>query len=295
MPPLPKYERFHRKEGGRMTERIAIIGAGVAGLTAGYLLARRYDVRLYEKTDRIGGNAYTYETRSGEEVDIAVAAFGKAGYPTFYKLLDHLGVRTKLCLGSYMSFHDLDRLTGIYLTPGMSGLLAQRFRLLSPSLLGQIRRLFRGVRKGRRMLSEGALDGLTMAQALERIPELSAEARLMFLCTLCLLSSMSADEVLEAPAWFFFHKLDVHNDVVSPRATYSVRAVENKTKSYIEALAAPIRDSIVLSADIAAVERTPQNVTIVLRDGRREEFDKVVFACNADQALELLEKPTEQE
>ncbi|HDY83064.1 MAG: hypothetical protein DRI34_09855 [Deltaproteobacteria bacterium] len=278
-----------------MKGKIAVIGGGVAGLTAAHLLCRQYQVQLFEKTDRIGGNAYTYRTRDGEEVDIAVAAFGKAGYPTFYKLLKHLGIKTRLCLSSYMSFHDLDRGTGIYLTPGLRGLAAQRFRLLKPSLLRQIRRLFRGVKKSYRLLDQGAFTDQTLAQALERIPELSDEARIIFICSLCLLSSMSASEVLDSPAEFFFHKLKVHHDVISPKAVYSVRAVANKTRSYIDALAAPFRDNIVLSADIRTVERSPQQVSLLFADGSRASFDKVIFACHADQALALLARPNAEE
>ena len=62
-----------------MKQRIAIIGGGIAGLTTAYLLIDKYDIKLYEKSERIGGNAYTLNTRYGEEVDIAVAAFGSKG------------------------------------------------------------------------------------------------------------------------------------------------------------------------------------------------------------------------
>lgn len=64
------------------SKNIAIIGGGVAGLTAGYLLHDNHRVTLFEKTHRIGGNAYTYTTADGQDLDIAVAAFGMAGTTT---------------------------------------------------------------------------------------------------------------------------------------------------------------------------------------------------------------------
>ncbi len=278
-----------------MSQRVAIVGGGVAGLTAGYLLHETQDVTLFEKRDRLGGNAYTYTTDRDETVDIAVAAFGKAGYPNFYRLLKRLGVQTKWCPTSYMSFHNLDTQTGIYITPSPRGLAAQSFRLLGPRQLNVVRRLFKGVRKGRRMMAEGSLEGLTLGASLDVLPELSGDSRLLLLGALCLLSSMSAPEVLESPASFFFHKLDVHSDVVSPRAVWSVRAIKGFTRAYVEALAAPLTDRIKLSSDIVKVRRDAHGVQIIFGDGSRQSFDSIILACPADQAYRLLESPTDVE
>lgn len=278
-----------------MKQRIAIIGGGVAGLTAGYLLHDAHDVTVFEKTDRLGGNAYTWTSSRGEEVDLAVAAFGKAGYPTFYRLLAHLGVKTALCLTSYMSFHDLDGGPGLYVTPTFGGLVAQRFRLLGAGQIRALARVVRGVRRGVALRERGSLAGLTLEQALPQIPQLTGQSRTIFLCALCLLSSMSAPEVLGAPAEFFFGKLATHRDVVSPRAVWSVRAVEGRTRSYIDALAAPLRDRVVLNARVGAVSRQGGGVTLAFDDGSAAAFDKVIFACPVDQALALLASPTDDE
>ena len=291
-------------EGRPQAERVAIVGGGVAGLTAGYLLAQRYDVALYEASDRLGGNAYTVTTGRGETVDIAVAAFGKAGYPRFYALLDHLGVRTRVSPSAYMSFRDLDTGRGLYVTPTVRGLLAQRLDLLRPARLAAFLRVLLGVHHGRRRLHAGRLHGLTMGEALDSLPELRRDddARLVLLSALCLLSSMSVREVLAAPAAFFFHKLDVHSDIISPRAFYSVRTVDGFTRRYIEALAAPLyRAGAVHTA--TAVERVVRGasqgdvprVAIHLPGGRVERFHRVVFATGADQALRLLDEPTPDE
>ena len=116
-----------------MRKRTAVIGGGAAGLSAGYLLRREFELTLFEKEPRLGGNAYTYTARDGEEVDIAVAAFGRAGYKHFFRLLDDLGIATRPSAGSFMSIHDLDRGEGIYMTSNLRGLRAQRFRMLRPS------------------------------------------------------------------------------------------------------------------------------------------------------------------
>ena len=278
-----------------MAERIAIIGGGVAGLTAGYLLSRKHQVDLFEKQDRLGGNAYNYRTSRGEQVDIAVAAFGKAGYPTFYRLLAELGVKTKRCLSAYMSFRDLDTNWGLYMTPKPMGLLRQGFRIMGPRQLGAMWHLLRGVKKLRRMMAEGKLRGMTLEQALELTPGIDDMARVVLLSALCLLSSQSADEVLAAPAEFFAHKLDVHNDVISPKAIWSVRAVRGQTRAYVEALAKPLAGRIHHKSHIDTVRRDEKGVELTFEGGKTQRFDQLVLACPADQALALLNEPTDEE
>ncbi len=273
--------------------RIAVIGGGIGGLTAAYLLSRRHHVTLFEKEQRLGGNAYTLDTREGHAVDIAVAAFGRAGYPHFYRLLDELGIETAVSPGAFTSMHDLDTGEGMYVTPSLTGLLAQRFDLLRPRHLRELLRLRAGLVRLQALVADGDPD-LTLDEALSWIPELEGAPGRMLLFALCLLSSMSCDEVLAAPAAFFAEKLAIHSDVVSPRAFYSVRCVPGGTRRYVQALAGHLPDGVVLRAPVRAVVRDDHGV-IVVSGGEHRRFDDVVIACNADQALGLLDAPTERE
>lgn len=275
-----------------MSNRIAVIGGGAAGLSAGYLLRREFELTLFEKQPRLGGNAYTYTARDGQTLDIAVAAFSRAGYKHFFRLLDELGIATRASAGSFMSFHDLDKGEGIYITPNLRGLRAQRFRMLRPSQLRPLWELSRGLASARRIQEAGGFGGLTVREGLRLLPRITGNAEMIFMCALCLLSSMSAEEVLEAPAWFFFGKLAVFDDVISPKAIYSVRTLPGRTSSYVSALARAFGDRIVCNARIRTVLREDEGIRIVFSDGGEATFDKVIFACNADQVLELLQAPT---
>ena len=268
---------------GQMSKRIAVIGGGAAGLAAGYLLRREFELTLFEKEPRLGGNAYTYTARDGQQLDIAVAAFGRAGYEHFFRLLAELGIVTRSSAGAYMSFHDLDTQQGIYVTPSLRGLRAQRFRILRPSQLRPFWELSRGLAAARRIQKEGGFGDLTVREGLRLLPRISGDAETIFICALCLLSSMSAEEVLEAPARFFFGKIAVHNDVISPKAIYSVRTLPGGTRSYVSALARAFGDRIVRSARIRAVRRDDDRIRIAFSGGGEATFDKVIFACNADQ------------
>ena len=272
-------------------ERIAVIGGGVAGLAAGHFLRRDFELTLFEKESRLGGNAYTFTARDGQEVDIAVAAFSRAGYKHFFRLLDELGIATRPSAGAFISIHDLDRQEGVYVTPNLRGLRAQRFALLRPSLLRRLWGLSRELAAAQKVQAAGGFDGLTVREGLRLLPRIGGDAETILICGLCLLSSMSAEEVLEAPARFFFGKLAVYNDVMSPKAVYSVRTLPGGTKSYVSALARAFEERIVRNARIRAMFRDEGRVRIV-SDRGEDVFDKVIFACNADQALALLDAPT---
>lgn len=264
----------------------------MAGLTAGYYLQRKHKIALFEKSERIGGNAYSHRTPDGKVLDIAVAAFGHAGYKNFYALLKELDIPTAPMQDSYMSFHDLDSQEGLYLTLSPRSALFQDRKLLRPANLQSLAKLFIGLQRAQHRLAKGALKGVTLGRCLEELPEFSGDAKVIFLSALCLLSSMEVHELWASPAEFFLDKLRTHHDVISPKAVYSVRCVRDGTRRYVNALAARYRKEIRFNARISSVERGADGAVLVMENGARETFDAVVFACNPDQALALLPTPT---
>lgn len=273
-------------------ERIAVVGGGIAGLCSAYFLNRDFDVTLFERQSRVGGNAFQLHTSDGYDVDIAVAAFGRAGYPNFYRLLDRLGVRSHPVGAAFAAIQELDSGEGVYISPSWKSLRAQRFALLRPSRVRNLMRMARGVRRAYKVQARGGFEGLTVREAIASIPQIRGEGELFLLCSLCLLSSMSGDQVLDAPADFFFEKLAIHNDVISIKSIWSIRTIEGGTQAYIDALAAGLPGRIELGAQIKTIHRDASGVTIEFADGSRRAFDKLVLACNADQALALLAEPT---
>lgn len=288
-----------------MGKRIAVIGGGIAGLTAAYLLSRKHEVTLFERSDRLGGNAFTLTTPGGDAVDIAAAVFGRRSSPTLFRLFRELDIETVRSFrmnpldlfGPGISYHDLVTGQGVYFTPRLKGLLAQRFAALRPRHTASVLRLLRGLRLAQALRQRGELDGLTLEQALQRIPPLQGEAKLLFLGCLCLISSMHCDAVLDAPAGFFIDKLHAYRDLIAPTplAFLAVRLVKKGTRSYVAALSRPYQDRTMLNARIATVARTGNGVLLQMDDGGTRSFDHVVFACNADQALALLQDPTDDE
>ena len=288
-----------------MQEKIAIIGGGVAGLTAAYLLHQQYDVTVFERSDRLGGNAYTVTTPDGEHVDIATAAFGKFSYKNVFRLFEKLNIDTVKAFrmkpfgvcGPGVGFYHLDSKRGMFLTPGLKGLLAQHFDILRPDRVMSMLRFLRGLQQAHAAAQRGELDGLTIEEALQKIPQLRGDARLIFISCLCLISSMHCNDVLDAPASYFLEKLKRYDDLLPlvPKTLFSVSFAKNGTRSYVRALSAPYRERTILNARIKKVRRQHAGVQVRMDDGKELLFDKVIFACNADQALGLIEQPTPDE
>lgn len=274
------------------SKKIAIIGGGIAGLTAAYYLNKQHDIKLFEKSDRLGGNAYSIDTAEAKAVDIAVAVFGREGYGHFFSLLQELKIETDFSANTFMSMHDLDTKKGIYLTPSLRGGIKQSFDMIKPDHLKSVFGFFRGLKVANQLLDKGLLKGKTMGECIRMVPQFDRNATLFLICTLCLLSSMSASEVLETPAHFFLNKLRTHNDVVSPKVLFSVQATKNGTRSYVEAMSKTFQDKVEFQSKIKTVKRNQKEVVLIMENGTEEKFDHVVFGCNADQALALLEEPT---
>jgi predicted NAD/FAD-binding protein len=173
--------------------------------------------------------------------------------------------------------------------------MAQKFAILKPSTMKSLIKLQSGLAALEQERQAGDLEGLTLHQALARHPEISGAGLDLLLCALCLMSSQECEEVLDAPAAFFVAKLNKYSDVVTPRAMWALKCMNGGSRRYVEAMSNTFRERIVLNANIAAVERRSDGVTLAMADGTRREFDEVIFACNADQALALLAQPTTDE
>ncbi len=278
-----------------MNEKVAIIGGGIAGLTAAYLLNRKYDITLFEKNECLGGNAHTIDTRDGLTFDIAVAVFGKNSYSNFYKLLQEVNVKTCRFSAAGLGMRNLDTKEKYYMTSSVMGMINQRFDMFKPKRLLKMAMGWKVNVTGKEMYEAGELGDMSLEEFFNTQPPTSKESLFMRVFLLCLLTSMYFDEVMKAPASFIFGKMIALEDFFTHRALWALFQAEDKTQSYVNALASYFEHKIILNSKIKKIVRNEEEVLIHMNDGSELHFNKVVFACNADQVLKLLDKPTDEE
>lgn len=275
--------------------KIAIIGSGIAGLTCAYVLNRRHDIRVYEAGSWIGGHTHTVDVSLNGEtqsVDTGFIVFNDWTYPNFIRLLGQIGVKFK---PTEMSFSVCDPASGLeYNGNNLNSLFAQRRNLLSPGFWGMLRDILRFNKAAlldlqqQRIAADTTLGDYLKNQGYgERfiqhyiVPMGSA------------IWSMSRVQMLGFPLQFFVRFFKNHGLLsVNNRPQWCV--IEGGSSRYIEPLTAPFRQHIRLDCPVQRVERDELGVIIHSAAGS-ERFDKVVFACHSDQALQLLASPSQAE
>ena len=274
--------------------RIAVVGSGVAGLTAAYLLQRRYDVLLFEADDRLGGHAHTHDLadpRAGAlAVDSGFIVHNERTYPNLLRLFRELGVATQetemsmsvRCLGCGLEYAGAKGPRGVFARPG--SLADPRFL----RMIGEIRRFHR---HARRLLATGselreAVVGTTLGNFLEQGGYSRYFADHFLVPLVSAVWSTGPELVLRYPARYLFEFLD-HHGMLSVTGSPRWRTVVGGSRTYVERAAKGL-SAVNVSTPVRAVQRGASGVTLWDESGTRHEADGVVLATHPDQALRIL-------
>ncbi|KAA0985309.1 FAD-dependent oxidoreductase [Pseudomonas sp. ANT_J12] len=274
---------------------IAIIGSGISGLTSAYLLNRSHEITLFEAGDWIGGHTHTIEvTVDGQRyaVDTGFIVFNDWTYPNFIRLLGQLGVGFK---PTEMSFSVTDPDSGLeYNGNNFNSLFAQRRNLLSPGFWGMLRDILRFNKEALRDLDEHRIAADTTLDQYLKAGGYGERFILHYIVPMgAAIWSMSMADMLGFPLQFFVRFFKHHGLLsVGNRPQWCV--IEGGSSAYIAPLTASFKDKIRLNCPVTRVEREADGVVIHSPAGS-ERFDKVVFACHSDQALQLLAEPSAAE
>jgi predicted NAD/FAD-binding protein len=268
---------------------IAVIGSGIAGLSAAWLLSQRHRVTLYEEAPRLGGHSNTVEA-AGIPVDTGFIVYNEPTYPNLTALFAHLGVRTK---ESDMSFAvSLDDGGLEYAGTDLAGLFAQPRNLIRPrfwSMLRDLRRFYAEAPSLAATLSPdttlGALlDGRGYGAPFQNDHLLPMAAAIW---------SAPVHALRECSALNFIRFCDNHGLLkYTNRPIW--RTVAGGSREYVRRLRGPVAE-IHQGRGARRVNRMDSAVSVLDASGAESRFDHVVLACHADQALKLLDAPSEQE
>lgn len=288
-------------ERGAPRPRTAVIGGGVSGLTAAYVLARSHEVTLYEADDRLGGHAHTHELKGPDgvvrAVDSGFIVHNDRTYPHLLRLFGALGVATRpttmslsvRCEGCGLEYAG---------ARGPRGLFARRRSAVNPRYLRMLTRIpaFHG--RARRLLATEAhtdsdTSEITLAEFLER-GRFGAYFTAHFAIPLVAsVWSCPPDTALDYPARYLFRFLE-HHGMLSVGGSPSWRTVEGGSARYVERVRERL-DAVYLATPVRALARTPEGVSVTTAGGATALYDSVVVAVHADQALRLLADPTDAE
>jgi predicted NAD/FAD-binding protein len=272
--------------------QIAIVGSGIAGLTAAYRLAPVADVTVFEQNPWIGGHTHTVDVDiEGRQtaVDTGFIVFNEWTYPRFLNLLGELGLHPQ---HTDMSFSVTSETTGIeYAGNNLSTLFAQRRRLLSPAYYRFLLDIMKFNRLAIADLEHGRLNTTqTLGDYLQR-HGLGALFRSHYLLPMAAaIWSSDLDEVDQMSVLFLIRFFKNHG-LLSVTHRPQWFTLPGGSRSYIDPLTARFHDRIHLSTPVERVETHADGVTLSTST-EACQFDGVVMAAHSDQSLRLLASPT---
>lgn len=279
----------------RQPLRIAVIGSGISGLSAAWLLGKTHDVTLYEKDRRLGGHSNTVtHTVQGRQVaiDTGFIVYNEATYPNLTAFFRHLGVETAR---SDMSFGvSLDGGGFEYSSNSALSYLKDPSTLLNPRFWEVIREVVRFYKTGPSAMRRMAEEGLSLGQFLDVCGYGETFQQDHLLPQAAAIWSCSVQEIRDYPAQSFIAFCDSHG-LMRFSGRPSWRTVKGGSRAYVEAIRKDFSGQVRIGSGAASIVRREGGVTVRSQDGAVDHFDHVVIASHADQALAMLEAPSPEE
>ncbi|WP_068113189.1 NAD(P)/FAD-dependent oxidoreductase [Tropicimonas marinistellae] len=268
-------------------KRIAIVGAGISGMSAAYYLGADHDVTLFESSGRLGGHARTVIAgQNGDQpVDTGFIVFNYATYPNLTRLFRDLDVPVTRSDMSFGASIDHGRIE--YGLGNLRGLLAQRRNLVRPRFHGMVRDI---LRFGKRAELAADDDNKSIGELVDEL-RLGTWFRDYYLMPMCgAIWSTPVREVDRFPARSLVRFFRNHA-LLAGAGKHQWWTVAGGSIEYVRRLERAMRangSTIRLNARIVGLKRDALGATLRVAEGHEERFDEVVLACHSDQALALL-------
>lgn len=272
---------------------VAVIGTGIAGMSAAHRLCSNHELTVFEAGAHVGGHTNTVTFAEDERelaIDTGFIVFNNRTYPGFSSLLARLGVATQ---ASEMSFSVSDASRDFeYAGTSLNALYAQRRNLLRASFNRMLLDILRFNRVAPDFIAAGD-EHTTLGEYL-RQGEYGSEFVQRYIVPMgAAIWSMRPAAMFDFPALCFLRFFANHG-LLQLRDRPRWRTVTGGSVRYVDHLTAPYRDRILLRHPVRAVQRRPGGVRVTT-DAGTKLFDAVLFACHSDEVLRLLDRPTRAE
>ena len=272
-----------------MKPTIAIIGSGVSGLTAGYLLRNSHEVTIFESETRFGGHSHTHDVTGSDgkvrNIDSGFIVHNDRTYPNLIRIFNELGIKTQDTEMS-MSINCEDCGLQYAGGRGLPGIAAQPWRLLNPKFLNLLINVPKFHKAAHKLLAEGNSD-LTWGEFLKREGFNSYFVNHFAIPLVACVWSSGDSDSLEYPALHLFQFLN-HHGLLSIKNSPTWRTIIGGSNSYVSAILNLIPNKKM--ERVTSVKRSSDGVLV-----NGDKFDFAIIATHADQALEILTDATPEE
>ena len=278
-----------------MMEKLAIIGTGIAGMGAAHLLHKQYDITVFEQNDYIGGHTNTVTVdEDGRDIfiDTGFMVFNYETYPNLCRLFKEIDAPVKK---SDMSFSVQHVKSGLeYCGSGIAGLFAQRKNIFNVPYIRMLMQVQRFNKDAVKILDDPKYRDYSLGAFIKEF-DYGEDMLWKYLVPMsAAVWSTPMEKMLEFPAVTLIRFFKNHG-FLGLHSQHQWYTLHNGSKSYREILIEPFRERISVNNKVVKVQKVEGRVVLHNRNGGAQTFDKVIFACHADQALSLLASPTPDE
>ena len=277
--------------------KVAVIGSGISGLSAAHFLSKKHKVDLFEKEDHFGGHSYTVEiveNNSNEivSIDLGFIVFNKTNYPHLINLFNSLKVNYEK---SNMSFSISVKNSNIeYSGSGLKGLFAKKSNIFNPSFLRMIKEIFSFYSMADK-INEKNFINQTLGEFLKSNKMSNYFIRFHIIPMVAAIWSMPTNLAYEMPFTLFINFFKNHG-LFKIKKRPQWYTVSGRSKTYVKEILKTINGEYFKNYKITKVLRSKNNVRLYYGSSNEYfEYDKVVFAVHANEILELINEPTENE
>lgn len=280
------------------SKKIAIVGSGISGMSAAYVLHQNHDITLYERNDYIGGHTrtkivdYRHPNLPDQQipVDTGFIVFNYRNYHHLTKLFDHLGVdveESDMTFSSTIAGGEIE-----WGAKDLNAVFGQRSNLFKPKFWRMILDIFKFNKESLKVLEDDEM--MTLGELLDEL-KMGEYFRSLFILPMGgAIWSCPVETMLSFPAQTFVRFFHNHG-LLTINDQPQWFTVTGGSHEYVKKLTASFADKIRLNAGVVSAIRRDGKVEITEINGVKEIYDEVVFACHADEALNILKDADDEE